>query len=270
MRILLVTLVYAPAWRYGGLVAWAVEHARSLAEAGHAVTVLTSDLGCEAAGADGLRRQEEAGPVRVLRFPATLARGGRSAGMEAALAGEAAAHDVVHVSGFWQWGVALATRAARRAGKPCVLSPHGGLTAGVWQKRALAKRVFFLLRGRASLRDASAVHFVSSLERAAARGLPGGKAAFALAPSIDAAFWAPDDAERAATRRALGLDVGQRLLMWAGRVHPVKGLNLLPQALAGLKALPWRLLLIGGVEDEAETGARWGEIYAKLAAGGLI
>lgn len=200
------------------------------------------------------------GTVRVVRFAATAEKGGRSVGLEQAVARYAGSHDVVHVSGFWQWGVTSCVQAARAAGKPCVLSPHGGLAPWVWRRGWSRKMGFYLARGRSSLIAATGLHFVTESEARAARGHQAHTPAVVASPGVDTGFWSSDDAARDAERMRMALPEHEHLLLWVGRIHPVKGLDLLAASLAPLVDYRWRLVLAGSEEDAAEA-ARLREIF---------
>lgn len=75
-----------------------------------------------------------------------------------------------------------------------------------------------------------------------------------VAPGVDHAFFSPGD--RAQARRAVGLPGGVPLLLFVGRVQPLKGVSLAVEALAALTSLPTAVLVIvggpSGVEGQAE------------------
>jgi D-inositol-3-phosphate glycosyltransferase len=64
-----------------------------------------------------------------------------------------------------------------------------------------------------------------------------------VAPGVDHAFFAPGDQRGA--RRALGLGAGP-LLLFVGRIQPLKGLDVAIRALAALGRADARLLVVGG------------------------
>ena len=65
-----------------------------------------------------------------------------------------------------------------------------------------------------------------------------------VAPGVDHAFFAPGD--RGQARRALGLDERGPLLLFVGRIQPLKGLDVAVQALAALGDRRARLVVVGG------------------------
>ena len=74
-----------------------------------------------------------------------------------------------------------------------------------------------------------------------------------VAPGVEHAFFSPGD--RKGARRALGLDPDRRVLLFVGRIQPLKGLDVAVRALAHIdKAM---LLVVGGasgVEGDGEVG----------------
>ena len=66
-----------------------------------------------------------------------------------------------------------------------------------------------------------------------------------VAPGVDHAFFAPGD--RAQARRALGLPAGDPILLFVGRIQPLKGVAVAVRALAVLDDRPdARLVVVGG------------------------
>ncbi len=65
-----------------------------------------------------------------------------------------------------------------------------------------------------------------------------------VAPGVDHAFFAPGDRRQA--RRALGLAEDGPLLLFVGRIQPLKGLDVAVQALAHLDDQTARLVVVGG------------------------
>jgi D-inositol-3-phosphate glycosyltransferase len=65
-----------------------------------------------------------------------------------------------------------------------------------------------------------------------------------VAPGVDHAFFAPGDSAQA--RRALGYDETGPLLLFVGRIQPLKGLDVAVRALAALPDERARLVVVGG------------------------
>ena len=75
-----------------------------------------------------------------------------------------------------------------------------------------------------------------------------------IAPGVEHAFFAPGD--QAGARRALGIDVGRPMLLFVGRIQPLKGPDVAIRALASLPDRRAQLVLVGGAsgtEGDLET-----------------
>lgn len=266
MKILLCSAVFSPATQFGGLVTWADQAARELAVRGHDLTVLATDVGAKDAPRSELLRDG----VGVERH-----RGWNIGGLLMSPALERAAKrlvaraDLVVVSGFWQWPVAPVCEAARAAGVPTVLVPHGGLAPWVWSRRAPLKRAFFKMRGADALRAASALHLVSESEAQSAVGLSDSVRKIVSPPGVDFDFWTPDEEEREVARAGAAVGDRKAMFVWAGRFHAVKGLDLLPEAFAPLARLDWELVLVGH-DHESEIAASLNHAFADAGLGGKV
>ena len=75
-----------------------------------------------------------------------------------------------------------------------------------------------------------------------------------IAPGVEHAFFAPGD--QAGARRALGFDLDRPLLLFVGRIQPLKGPDVAIRALAALGDARARLVIVGGasgVDGDVET-----------------
>lgn len=170
------------------------------------------------------------------------------------LRGQLAAADACVVHGLWQYNGLAARSAARQAGRPYFVFPHGMLDP--WFKRThplkhLKKCLYWPWGEYRVLRDAARVLFTCEEERQLARqsfpmlyrareeviglGLPDAKRD---KEDLEEQFLGAHPALR-----------GKRSLLFLGRLHPKKGLDLLirafGQACAGIPDL--RLVIAGSV-----------------------
>ncbi len=151
----------------------------------------------------------------------------------------AAGTNLIHNHGLWLMPNLAAGRAARRAKKPLIVSPRGMLSPAALRFSRWRKRAMWFLGQKAMLEDVACLHATSALERQELRDL-GLKNPIAVVPNgVDLPALGPGS-ERPGARTVLSL----------GRIHPVKGLDRLLRAWAGLERnFPqWRLRIIGPVE----------------------
>lgn len=160
--------------------------------------------------------------------------------------------DVLHVHGLWSPDLLHAGRAAIRAGVPLVWQPHGMLVKEAYAQKRWKKELFMALGMRRVLRDAGALVFVtreerdhsvipSGIERTRQHVLP--LPVTLPAQPISAAY-------RERARQRFGLPAGDPVVVFMGRFHHVKRIDMAMRAIELCKAPGVRLLLIGGGEEE--------------------
>lgn len=222
----------------GGLPAVVLRLAAEQARAGATVRVVTS-----AAPDAAMERWREsvAGLERVEIAAAP-------AGLQAARL--AATGDVVHVHGLWRATPTLASRAALRAGRPLVISPHGMLSHWCLEHRPWRKRAALALGWRHQLRSAAVLHALTPAEARELDRLLGHRRIRVLPNGVDCAEFAAGGGVEPAPAVAGG---GQgRYFLSLGRLHVVKGLDLLVEAAAvALPSLPGCRLVLAGPDDGA-------------------
>jgi glycosyltransferase involved in cell wall biosynthesis len=163
--------------------------------------------------------------------------------------------DAVIINGLWQYAGHAAHRVLREHDKPYFVFTHGMLDP--WSRQAypfkyLKKLAYWSLVEYRLLRDASGVLFTTEEEsRLAARYFPIWK----WKPIVVGYGIAPSKIDRARAVRALfeafpGLQ-GKRLILFLGRVHQKKGLDLLIQSFARVSrdAPDLHLLVVGDGPD---------------------
>ncbi len=161
---------------------------------------------------------------------------GRTSALESWLAQHVAEFDVTVIHGLWQYHGFAARKACLKAGVPYTVFPHGMLDP--WFKRTyplkhVKKWLYWPWGEYRVLRDAAAVLFTAEEERQAARRsfwlyhVREEVVGFGTEPP-------PEDSEtqREAFLARFPVLRGKRLLLFIGRVHPKKGVDLLMRAFA--------------------------------------
>lgn len=206
---------------------------------------------------------------------------GLGSGLRAGLLGHAVADviaskklDVLHVHGVWSPDLLHAGKAAIRARVPLVWQPHGMLVKEAYAQKRWKKELFMALGMRRVLRASSALVFVTNEERDHSI-IPSGidrtrqqvvplPVAMPSEP-ISAAF-------RARARERFGLPAGDPVIVFMGRFHHVKRVDMAMRALAQCKTPGTRLLLIGGGDEESKLRALASElgIAQRVTFGGWV
>lgn len=253
---------FYPAWQYGGPPRSAYELARGLVRRGHHVRVLTTDSAGNSRipevemGKNGHRDLEGIEVVYYRNVSNYLAYRHRlfcPPRFFREVRERLADCDIIHIHELRSMLTVSAFSAARDLSLPYVLSPHGGLR--YLGKRAL-KVIFDWAWGRAILMNASAVLAVSPLEEEEARHLRVEASRIKPLPnpiSTDDYLHLP----QAGAFRARW-NIGQRkLVLFLGRLHWIKGVDLLVEAFARLRLrMPDARLALAGPDDGQEPELR--------------
>ncbi len=217
--------------RDGGMVPSILGMTGALAEQGGTVTIVTPT------------------PSRLGETPvsARLTLRGPETDLTAAIQGA----EVVHLHGLWQGQTRRGSRLARAAGVPYLIAAHGMAEPWAMRHKALKKTIYTALVEGKNLRRAACLHALSRPEIGHLR---------ALAPRTPVCF-IPNGVnlepfENLPERSTLEADypelAGKFVLLFFGRIHVKKGLDLLAQALAALQGdRPDLHLLLAGNDDGA-------------------
>lgn len=150
--------------------------------------------------------------------------------------------DVVHIHALFSFSSVAAAWAARRAGVPYVITPHGSLSPyGMTRRRRLMKSLSLRFVEGPLLREAAAVHFTSEVERehAAALGIPMRGVVIPLGYEAS-----PAGSRRRFLEALPGVHLFSHAILFLSRLDPVKNIEALIASLALLKAEGLRPALI--------------------------
>jgi glycosyltransferase involved in cell wall biosynthesis len=209
--------------------------------------------------------------VCVLKFPPTFRHTiWYSRELQRQIQQLASEHDMVHIHGIWQFPDWAAAAAARHAGVPYVITPHGSLQPARLKKSSLKKRVSAVLADRAMLNQASCLHATAPDEADAFRRY-GYRGPIAMIPNgiTQPSPIGSDHREQlvAAFREEFPETQGRRLLLFLSRIEPIKGVTTLAHAWAECaRQFPdWHLVVVG--PDER---SHLQEVKAILQEGGVL
>ncbi len=232
--------------------------ARAVAARGHEVEIYTTDWGLEGkVCADG--RAVEDGGVAVRSFAVHAPRFWKtSLPMCAALRREIATFDVVHLHSlylFHDWAVPAL---CRRGGVPYIVRPHGTLDPYIRRRHRWRKALVEVLYQNRALRHAAAIHYTTAEEMRLATPHAHGARGVVVPNGFDLDQFdrMPDGS---GFRARYPETAGRRIVLFLGRLHEKKGLDLLIPAFARtLAARPDLHLIVAGPDDgmAAELG-RW-------------
>lgn len=186
-------------------------------------------------------------------------------------------YDLVHTHGLFSFPPVIAAWCAKRAGIPCVMAPHGVLDSwGIKNKSTLIKSTSIRLVEGPLLRAAAAVHFMSELEASRA-----GELGISLRPAVLPLGFEFDTAsdEAPPPGEGAGIRGGKPTILYLSRIHPVKRLDVLLRAFAGMRERQTVELAIAGDGEpslvaslkrlSSELGLEGQVRWLGFAAGGL-
>lgn len=241
MRVLNVLHTVNP--EAGGVAEGLRQMVPALHRMGHQHTTLSLD------GPDDAWVRDFPGPI--VAVGPSRSRYAYQTGLHGSLRSMAADHEALIVHGLWQYTGLAARRAARRAGRPYFVYPHGMLDP--WFKRHyplkhLKKLLYWTLAEHPVLHDATAVLFTTDEERLqASRSF----ARYSVREAVVGHGLSVDDACQRITsqpfRQRFGRSEGRRLMLFLGRLHEKKGCDLLIDAFARESAgePDWMLVMAG-------------------------
>ena len=253
MRLLNVIGSMDPA--SGGPAAWIRDFTSAARSRGHLVETVCFDAGTPPEHA------AEAGVHVVAAGPGLYS----SPALDRWLADRARGYDCLVGHGLWRYPSHAAWRARRRGGPPYLLYPHGAL--GSWFKRRyplkhVGKCLYWATVERRAYAGASRIIYTCEQElRDSLDAFPGMDAEPTVSP-----LGIPDpsrqidlDSAAAAFRSGLPALGGSPYVLWLGRIHPVKGCDLLLHAFGAAAPADMHLVMAG------PDPRGWGRMLARLA-----
>lgn len=250
MNILQVIPYFVPAWCYGGPVPVAYNISKELVKRGHRVTVYTTDT---LSADDRVEVEEEViDGIRVRRFrnlsnwlaarhhlflPLSLVK---------ALRDNLEEFDVVHLHEHWVLWNVIVRRYAIKHHIPYLVQAHGSLPIMIAKQRA--KRLYNTLFGYDVLRSATKVIALTSLEAEQYRGFGVEEGRIEVVPNgIDLSQY-DNLPSPGIFKRKHSLEDSERVVLFVGRIHIIKGLDLLARAYARVSEQldKVRLVIVGG------------------------
>jgi glycosyltransferase involved in cell wall biosynthesis len=255
MKLLHVIPSYEPAWAFGGTVTATVNLCRALASQGIDVTVYTTDADGKGGHLDvSLNEPVDLGGVKVWYFKCDFGvkKAFYSRGLAKKLEESIEHFDIIDVSAIWQWIQVDVSRSCHSAGVPFVVTPHNSLSSKSMNLDTnLKKKIYWELVGKSSLGKASAIHFLSEDERELSKQNASDLPSFIVPNGIDTSMIKSIGVDRKDLRQKLDVSEDEILLLFVGRIHPSKRLELVIKALGFLGNKNITLVLIGPVSHES-------------------
>lgn len=257
MRVLHVVPSLLP--ESGGPSRTVPELCRALAANGTQVTLFSTHV-----PGNGLTIDPQQEPYEVVLF---VAPDGAVSGARQIYKGirrRAKDFDLIHIHSLWNVTVTLAAAAARRDKLPYVLAPRGMLSdACMRQRRYAMKRAYASAFDRKTVEGAARLHFLNADEQMASQHSWFRQPDYFLARNgIDVSAVA---ARSESFRERHPELMNRRIMLFLGRLHAIKGLDLQLQALQRLVSkYPDLIWILVGPDD-----GEWQRLKAMIGSAGL-
>lgn len=241
MKILQVIPFFSP--KFGGSVTVLYELSRELARRNHDVTIITSDFGFDPQYADTIR----VAGVTVIPFHCVANVGLflYSPSMKIWLEKNLKDYDIIHLHTYRSYQNAVAHMIALKYTIRYIVQAHGSVLP--FFERQILKKLYDFVWGHNILSDAGKLIAVSKEEKDQylKMGMPQNKIEI-IPNAIDISDYL-DLPEKGTFRKKYGIGSNEKIILYLGRIHRIKGIDLLIKAYSKLlkKEKNIKLVIIG-------------------------
>jgi len=251
MKICQVSSCYYPAWAYGGQAKVAYEITKRLAKRGHELTVYTTDAMDDGHRLDkGIKNIDGVNVYYFRNVSNLLAWKQRitiSPEMISVVKNEIERFDIIHIHGFRDFQSCVIHHYAQKYGIPYIIQPHGSVPL-LGKKKA--KKVFDYLFGQNILNNSARILALNEIEEKTCMemGLVKNNIKM-ISNGIDLSEYGSLPA-KGLFKKCYNLKENDKIILYLGRIHKNKGLDILVRAFAKtLEEINDVKLVIAGTDD---------------------
>jgi glycosyltransferase involved in cell wall biosynthesis len=135
--------------------------------------------------------------------------------------------DIVHIHGLWKYSTFVAARLCRRENKPYIIRTCGMLKSSSLAQKRLKKLFYYFLFEKRHLAGATLLQFTTEEELNKSKNMIGPAKTTILPIGVD-----PDYVKRTKDAQQPGLFNAGKYIIFLGRLHPQKRIELLTRAFA--------------------------------------
>ena len=247
--------------RYGGLSTVVPQLSSSIARTG----LYTMELAAFCAPTE-LYCESNHPELSVSTWPVSRAQWWRDRGLRDRFQEQVRTVDGLHIHGLWEQSTAIAAHTARAFRKPYVISAHGMLEQWALNNKKLKKQIYSAFIERANVQRASCVHALTRAEAQDYRRF-GVRTPIAVIPN---GVNIPDSTDPECFLNRYPTLRDKRMILFMGRIHFKKGLDILVQSWARVaKGWPDAHLVLAGPDFE-DTRASIEKLVADYGLGSQV
>lgn len=237
MKILHVINAFYPPFYTGGAATVAYNVCEFLAKKGHEVTVFTTNVRKPGCLFKPERYPRIADGVKIFYFKNEAYKAGvhlyLSTQLIRTIKETISKYDVVHLHEYRAVTSLATAYYSWKFRVPYILQAHGQLPT--WTAKSVMKSAFDMIFGNLLLRDAEKViaSTKTEAEQHKAMGVPAER--IEIIPNVIDISEFSDLPSRGSFRKKFSLDNDEKMILYLGRIHRIKGLDILLKALASVK-----------------------------------
>jgi len=263
MKLLCVIPSYYPASRYGGPIASLRALNNALVEKGIDVTVYTTNVGLDQKVLPNHETNFEGVKVTYFTFTKFFEFMGTTGWqfswpMTKTLKKKLKAFDLIYIVSVWNYPTVATAHYCKHYRKPYIISPQGALYPYTARKKFWKKVPYYHIAVKRALQGATAVHYLTRDEAEKCHRLLCLKNRAIVIPNgIDISEF-NNLPEREKLRKRYPYLQDKKVILFLGRIHWIKGLDILSKAYGRLarKRNDVHLLIAGVDEDGCEKKLR--------------
>lgn len=231
MKILHIMPSYLPAYEFGGPVKTVHELCASLAKKGLDISVFTTNIKLEDRKDIKVNKEYVKDGVKVTYFPISFPRQYcYSPELACALRHNIRDYDIIHLHSVYRYTTLIGARLCRIYNKPYLLNPFGAIDPSMINlKNRFKKMIYIKLFEEGNIKNAAAMHLASDLEKEAFLSMGFKKTVAIIPPALDLEKYSKSQGVRDLTTKFPVLS-GKKIILFLGRIHPKKGLDILVDA----------------------------------------
>lgn len=174
--------------------------------------------------------------------------------------------DGIHIHGLWEQSTAIAASTARSLRKPYLISAHGMLEPWALANKKWKKRIYAALSERANVNGAACLHALTQAEARNYRDFGGNRPVAIIPNGVDI----PATVDSTLFFEQFPALKKKKIILFLGRIHFKKGLDLLIESWAELaRKWPEAHLVLAGPDFEG-TRARIESLIAQHGIGNQV